>query len=295
MFKGRSIHSVIGVDLTGSEIRFVEAKGKAVSPQLLHHGSSLVEDQLFLEGVLEDVDGFTRQLEPCLSRCFSKHVILCLPDERIQVLTLSLEQNLSTEDLEDNLSIALERKLNYPLEDAYFDYALLGSNSDDDSLNNYQVIACKSTIVDSLVDGFNRLGYQVQQISYRGSVLTNFLQRLMQKEKITERAALFINTSTFSQLIIADTQQRYFCDTLNAADATQNLQALLDLAQSELHELNLTTLWTQGIGTIPTTTLLTNTNIIALDLSVLYQTQQTLQEPNTYLLALALAQEGLQK
>jgi Tfp pilus assembly PilM family ATPase len=301
LFKTRAAKTIIGLDISSQVLRLVEAKGKAKSPQLLHVEHIEMTEQVFIDGIVEDSDNFTQVLQSLLMRCYHKDIILSVDNQFITHCKLQLEPGLSAEDIEDNLTLELERRLSYSLDEAYFDYYPTNKpNKKSDDLQEFHVIATRRQIVDSLVSCISNLGYNVKQVSYCSSVLSNFLQTLLSAQQQKTITGLIYKNEHQATIVVCQQQQQLFSDSITTNDDSpeQVIQSLLTLAQTELEPAKIEQLYLSGATSFTacdTASLSTELSIAVAVLNPFTRCKGSpdTEHPSSYTLAMALAIEGL--
>ena len=300
LFNTSTTKTVIGLDISPHAIYMIEAKGPAHAPQLLRAEQCLIEDTIFSEGVLENPEALSETLQALLATCYGDQVALCLDDQFLTRRIIQLEKNLSEEDLEDNVSFELERSLSFPIEDAYFDFSILKTNSEDDQINDIAVTACRRNLIDKPLGVLEQLGFTVQLVSSLASVLGHFLMGIMQAEQQSTSCALINIDADVIHAVIYQGDQELFTDSLKyeIESVEHSIESLITLAQTEHNDLQLHTLYITGMTLshhdIETLQQQTQANVITLNpFSHWQQPLPNISQPLDYCLAAALAQEGL--
>lgn len=298
-FNTSTTKTIIGLDISPRAIYMVEAKGKPNTPQLLRANHCIIEDNIFSEGYIQDTEALSALLQPLLASCYSNHIALCLNDQQLTRKIIQLEKNLSEEDLEDNVSFELERSLSFPLEDAYFDFAIVNTNSEDENLDDIIVTACRRKLIDKQTEVLEALGFNICLVSSMTSVLGHFLIETIKAEQQTEICGLVNIDADATHLVICHGEQEIFSDTVkNDNDSTeQGIESLITLAQTEHKDLQLHTLYLTGINVtesgIDSLKQYTQANVITYNPFHLWQHDIKLAKANNYCVAAALALEGL--
>lgn len=302
LFNTSTTKTVIGLDISPRGIHLIEAKGKPSAPQLLHAEHCVIENDIFSEGSIEDTEALSQLLQPMLATCYSDQITLCLNDQLITRRIIQLEKNLSEEDLEDNVSFELERSLKFPIEDAYFDFAIVQTNSDDKDQNDIVVTACRRIIIDKPLKVLNTLGFNVCLVSTSASVLGHLLIDILHAEQQSEMCALVNVETDFAHLVICHGEQEIFSDSVryDLESVEQSIESLITLAQTEHNDLRLHTLYLTGINImesdIDTLIKHTQANVVTYNPFSFWQDPlPTINKPNNYCLAAALALEGLRQ
>lgn len=294
--------TVIGLEISPNAIHMIEAKGKATDPQLVRTGHTHIDETIYMDGVIEDPQTLNQLLEPLLAPCYSDQVALCVEDQHVTTRTVQLENNLSDEDLEDNVGFELERSLPFPLEEAYFDFSIIGVNKEDNKLNDVIVTACRRNAIDPQLEVLNQLGYHTCLVSTASNVLSHLLNDVIQKNKNQHAGALINIEHDTIRLVVCQKERTLFSDIVSYETGAipQCIDSLLALAQSEITDLNLQSLYITGQQ--PNAhDLDTLKHEITAEITLLNPLQQwqggdiKLQHSDQFCLAAALALEGLRQ
>lgn len=139
----------VGVDISDTSLKYIQFErthSRDSFLNLTHWGDIDIPSGVVERGNVHDVDKLTAVLGEVKERCGARYVNVSLPEERAYLFETTLPSKTSKSDIRGLLEFRLEENVPLSPRDAYFDYAYVGKNPKNHTINVAVAVYAQSTI-----------------------------------------------------------------------------------------------------------------------------------------------------
>ena len=236
-------NTILGLDIDESQINLAELTGLNKKTTLTHQASIPYNAEIFSEGVLQDIDEFIETLRPHLKSYTAKQVVLGLPSHLVNIRQVTVDDDLTPDDIEENIGFEAERALPIPLEEIYFDY--WPTESQEEGKLNFIMVTCPSNIITSRIKALAELKINVVKVTINDYALANFTLEADEDDETS--ALIYFRQDTASIMVVPQTES-FLCDhsTFKDHNIRDTMQTLWDLIHIQQQQLSIQKLYISG-------------------------------------------------
>jgi Tfp pilus assembly PilM family ATPase len=169
--------------------------------------------------------------------------VLGLPSHLVNIRQVTVEDDLTSDDIEENIGFEAERALPIPLEEIYFDYWPI--ESQEEGKLNFIMVACPSNVITSRIEALAELKLDVVKVTINDYALTNFA---LETEVDGKTSALIYFRQDTATIIVAPKTGPLLCDhsTFKDHNIRETMQTLWDLIHIQQQQLSIQELYIGG-------------------------------------------------
>ena len=175
---GGSKQSPVGLDLGSSTISAVRLRYQTGGSQLLQAAIDTLPEGLIREGEVRDVEALTFAIKDFWKthKLKSKKVALGLANQKVVVRTLEFPL-LDEKELRSAIEFQAQDYIPIPVEDAVFDFHVLGRFTDDEGVEKQKVlvVAAQKDMVMDFINGVKKAGLSIAGIDLQAFAMLRAL------------------------------------------------------------------------------------------------------------------------
>ncbi len=158
----------LGLDIGASSVKIVQLKKKKSLTKLVGYQSRVLPENIVIEGIISDHEKMTKIVKEMMSetregKFTAEKVIASIPDTNVFTRVLQLPK-ISDKELKEAVMWEADQSVPMALTDLVVDYQVLGPSTDKEDMNDILLVAAPLAIVNSYVQLFNMLGFQIEAI-----------------------------------------------------------------------------------------------------------------------------------
>lgn len=158
----------LGLDIGASSVKIVQLKKKKSLTKLVGYQSRILPDNIVIEGIISDHEKMSKIIKEMMTetkegKFTAEKVIASIPDTNVFTRVLQLPK-LSEKELKEAVMWEADQSVPMALTDLVVDYQVLGTSVEKEDMNDILLVAAPLSIVNSYVQLFNMLGFQIEAI-----------------------------------------------------------------------------------------------------------------------------------
>lgn len=153
LFSAKNRGKVIGVDIGTTSIKALEFGRSGRSLVVDRYAFEPLTPGLIIDHKIKDVEQVALSLQRAMKRSGSKakRAAICVTANTIISKVVSIQADLSGEELESLVEIEADRIVPYALDEVNIDYIQMGKSAKSPGEDDIQIVVCRKNVVEDLV------------------------------------------------------------------------------------------------------------------------------------------------
>jgi type IV pilus assembly protein PilM len=178
---------ILGMDIGTGFLKVVQLKKKGLLTKLVGYGKMAIPENYIIEGIIAEPEKLAELTKNFFAKdvwgsITAKRVCTSLPESKIFTRTITLP-HMNGKDLEQAVNWEASQTIPMSMSDLYLDYRVIGPSLDDPKNDEIIYAAAPKAIVDSYIQFFDILGFEVESIE---TSLTAIIRAAVSKKNSKE-------------------------------------------------------------------------------------------------------------
>ena len=181
MFGTKKI-AVLGVDISSSAVKVLEIGKRGTRFVVESYAVQPLAEGAVVEGRFDDAAEVSRTIKRAVkqSRTRLKSAAVAVPSSAVITQTISLPQDMTEREIEDQVLLEAEQHVPYPMEEVMLDFSVLGSSKEDVSASDVFWVASRVEYVDTRIAALEDAGLKPQLVDVQAYSVENIFPLISQ-------------------------------------------------------------------------------------------------------------------
>lgn len=230
---------IVGIDIGTGSIKVVQLKKNGMLTRLIGYGQMTVPENYIIEGIIAEPEKLAELTKKFFEtgvwgKITAKRVCTSLPEAKIFTRTITLP-HMNDKAMTEAVIWEASQTIPMAMSDLYLDYQVIGSSLDDPKNDEIIYAAAPKAIVDSYLQFFNILGFEIEGIE---TSLTAIIRAAVSKKLVKEAVLVIDIGGTTTNLAVFDRVIRVTGSTLIGGDhITYRVAQALGIDEKEAEKI----------------------------------------------------------
>lgn len=237
---------MLGIDIKPTSIQILEFSNHRDKYCVEQYASVLLPDGWCEAASTEVFDLVVNRLKSVFSHVgfLSQQAIVAVPNAYVINKIIQLSAHLSEQDIEEQVFLAVESHIPYPLNEINLDFKILGVSSQSDALLDVLVIASRAETINLRLELLHRAGISVQIVDVDTYALERSIDVLVGKNGRHKNIAMFDVDSNYLRVYVVHNMKIIFLrdDVLDVTSSCERFAGFSSLVSQIKRALQFFTL-----------------------------------------------------
>ena len=157
-FSAKNRSKMVGVDIGTTSVKLVELSRSGKSVKIDCYGYEPLPPGLIIEHQIKDSTEVGMAISRLLAKSGSKakRAAVCVSSTNVISKTISVQSDISEDELEALVELEADRVVPYALDDVNIDYVRLGKSQQSAEEDLLQLVVCRKNVVENLTDALEQ-------------------------------------------------------------------------------------------------------------------------------------------
>jgi type IV pilus assembly protein PilM len=206
----------LGIDITPNSINLLELSCSNKKYIVENYSRIETSIEIIKNGVLQNLDVIVDSLQLLIKQTRPKcnSVALAIPDSSTISKTIPISYKLNSDDIEQLVSLEVDKLISYPLSEISYDYKLLGPSKSLDNMLDLLIVASRFENIKQRIEMFKKLGLKISSINIESNAVLKAIKYMTNFALIkkVQTIALMEIGELYSKIYVFHLQECIFCN-----------------------------------------------------------------------------------